>query len=135
MGIYSNSGSRKFAAMLFLGSIGTVSFAQTIMFNNGALVYTASAAIVQVNGGFQNDGAAGTTPTFENDGTMTISNSGTPGSVFLTNGSTLKGDVTIFVEQDWTNYATFTAENSTINFNGDVQQFITSTIGIKTEMK
>ena len=43
---------------------------------------------------------------------MTISNSGTPGSVFLTNGSTLQGNGTYFVEQDWTNDATFTANNS-----------------------
>lgn len=113
-------------------SISSGSYSQTILFNNGALVFTGATAIVQVNGGFQNDGAAGTTPVFENNGTMTIANSGTPGSVFLTNGSTLQGDGTIFVEQDWTNDATFTAGNSTVNFNGDLQQFITSTTGTIT---
>ena len=123
----------RFLSVLALtAGIGTASYAQTIFFNNGALVFTASAAIVQVNGGFQNDGAAGTTPVFENNGTMTIANSGTPGSVFLTNGSTLQGDGTIFVEQDWTNDATFTADNSTVDFNGDLQQFITSTTGTIT---
>lgn len=123
---------RSLSVLAFTTGIGATSYAQTIFFNNGALVFTASAAIVQVNGGFQNDGAAGTTPVFENNGTMTIANSGTPGSVFLTNGSTLQGDGTIFVEQDWTNDATFTADNSTVDFNGDLQQFITSTTGTVT---
>lgn len=125
--------TKQFLSVLALtAGISSASFAQTIFFNNGALVFTASAAIVQVNGGFQNDGAAGTTPVFENNGTMTIANSGTPGSVFLTNGSTLQGDGTIFVEQDWTNDATFTADNSTVDFNGDLQQFITSTTATVT---
>lgn len=106
--------------------------AQTIFFNNGAQVFTASLAIVQVNGGFKNDGAAGLTPVFENNGTMTIANSGTPGSVFLTNGSTLQGNGTIFVEQNWTNDAIFIANNSTVNFNGDLQQLITSTTAVVT---
>ncbi len=120
------------SALALSAGVFSASKAQTIFFNNGAQVFTASAAIVQINGGFQNDGAAGTTPVFDNNGTMTIANSGTAGSVFLTNGSTLQGDGTIFVEQDWTNDATFTAENSTVNFNGDLQQFITSTTGTIT---
>lgn len=124
--------SHSFAILALTGGISSLASAQTIFFNNGAQIFTASAAIVQVNGGFQNDGAAGTTPVFENNGTMTIANSGTPGSIFLTNGSTLQGDGTIFVEQDWTNDATFTADNSTVNFNGDLQQFITSTIATVT---
>lgn len=123
---------KSMAVLALMAGISSVSEAQTIFFNNGAQVFTASAAIVQINGGFQNDGAAGATPVFENNGTMTIANSGTPGSVFLTNGSTLQGDGTIFVEQDWTNDATFTADNSTVNFNGDLQQFITSTTGTVT---
>jgi gliding motility-associated-like protein len=118
--------------LVFSGSFATAGVAQTIFFNNGALVYTAPAAIVQVNGGFQNDGAAGTTPVFENNGTMTVANSGTPGSVFLTNGSTLQGNGTIFVEQDWVNDAIFAAGSSTVNMNGDLQQFITSTTGTVT---
>lgn len=123
---------RSLSVLALTAGISSTSNAQTIFFNNGAQIYTASAAIVQINGGFQNDGAAGVTPDFENDGTMTIANSGTPGSVFLTNGSILHGDGTIFVEQDWTNDATFTAELSTVDFNGDLQQFITSTTATVT---
>ncbi|MDQ3048453.1 MAG: gliding motility-associated C-terminal domain-containing protein [Bacteroidota bacterium] len=118
-------------ALIFTGGCISIN-AQTIFFNNGAMVFTGATSIVKVNGGFQNDGAAGTTPVFENNGTMTIASSGTPGSVFLTNGSTLQGNGTIFVEQDWTNDATFTAMASTVNFNGNTQQFITSTIGTVT---
>lgn len=123
---------RSLSVLALTAGITSASFAQTIFFNNGAEIFTASAAIVQINGGFQNDGAAGVTPVFENNGTMTIANSGTPGSVFLTNGSTLQGDGTIFVEQNWTNDAIFTADNSTVDFNGDLQQFITSTTGTVT---
>lgn len=100
---------------------------QNTLFNNGAIVYTGPSAIVQVNGGFQNDGAAGTTPVFENNGTMTIANSGTPGTVRLTNASILQGNGTYNIEQDWINDASFIAGNSLVVLNGDLQQFITST--------
>jgi gliding motility-associated-like protein len=122
----------RICSLILAGLMVTPAIAQNILFNNGALVYTASAAIVQVNGGFQNDGAAGTTPVFENNGTMTIANSGTPGSVLLTNGSTLQGNGTLLVEQDWTNDATFVAGTSTVILNGDLQQFVTSTTGTIT---
>jgi gliding motility-associated-like protein len=123
---------RLLSLLAVTGGVTFGAFAQTILFNNGAQVYTGASAIVQVNGGFQNDGTSGVTPVFENNGTMTIANSGTPGTVFLKNGSTLQGNGTIFVEQDWINDATFTANNSTVNFNGDLQQFITSTTATVT---
>lgn len=125
----------------FFGTAGIIAFAtfapssaeaQNILFNNGAHIYTASAAIIKVNGGFQNDGAAGTTPVFENNGTMTIANSGTAGTVRLTNGSTLQGNGTYLVEQDWINDANFSAGTSTVVLNGNLQQLITSTTGTVT---
>jgi gliding motility-associated-like protein len=119
--------------LLALTSIFSLpAIAQNILFNNGAMVYTGPSSIIQVNGGFQNDGAAGTTPVFENNGNMTIANSGTPGTVRLTNGSTLQGNGTFNVEQDWINDATFSAGSSTVILNGDLQQFVTSTIGTIT---
>lgn len=105
---------------------------QNTFFNNGALIYTGPTAIVQVNGGFQNDGTSGATPIFENNGTMTISNSGTPGTVRLTNSSTLQGNGTYKVEQDWINDASFSAGSSTVIMNGNIQQFITSTTATVT---
>lgn len=123
---------KAFALLAITGGLSSSAIAQTILFNNGAQVFTGPTAIVQVNGGFQNDGTSGTTPVFENNGTMTVANSGTPGSVFLTNGSTLQGNGTIQVEQDWVNDATFTAGSSTVELNGDLQQFVTSTTGVVT---
>lgn len=111
------------------GSTCMTSFAQTIFYNNGAQVFVSSGAIVQVNGGFQNEGA---TALFENNGTMTIANSSTTGSVYLTNGSSLQGNGNYFIEQNWTNDASFLAGNSTVTLNGDLQEFITSTNGTVT---
>lgn len=114
--------------LILKGCLANSSFAQIFLFNNGAQVYTAPTAIIQVNGGFQNDNSLSTLNVFENNGTMTISNiSGIPGSVFLTNSSTLQGNGNYLVEQDWTNDALFTAANSTVNFTGNLQEFITST--------
>ncbi|MCE3277987.1 MAG: domain containing protein [Bacteroidetes bacterium] len=100
---------------------------QNTLFNNGAMIYAGPSAIIHVNGGFQNDGAAGTTPVFENNGTMTIANSGTPGTVRLTNASVLQGNGTYNIEQDWINDASFIPGTSTVILYGDLQQFITST--------
>jgi gliding motility-associated-like protein len=107
-----------------IGLLSTAVNAQTIFFNNGATVFASTGAVVQVNGGLQNDGA---TAILENNGTITVANSGTPGSVFLTNGSVMQGNGQYFVEQDWSNSATFNAGTSTVTLDGDLQQFITTT--------
>jgi len=114
---------KSFAFAMALIGFGSAS-AQTIFFNNGAQVFANTGAVVQVNGGLQNDGA---TADFTNNGTITVANSGTPGSVFLTNGSVLQGNGQYLVEQDWSNSATFNAGTSTVTLNGNTQQFITST--------
>src|SRR6476620_1285339 len=123
---------RRFLHFVALGAFGTIAspaIAQNIFFNNGALVYTAPSSIVQVNGGFENSGA---TAVFDNNGTMTVANSGTPGTVRLSSGSVMQGNGTYFVEQDWINDASFSAGNSTVILNGDLQQFITSNTGVST---
>lgn len=118
--------SKTFITLILTANLATASFAQILFFNNGAKVYTGSTAILYVNGGFQNDNTVSTANFFENNGTMTIATSGTPGSVFLTANSVLQGNGTYFVEQNWTNDATFIAGNSTVNFNGTLQEYITS---------
>lgn len=111
---------------VFIVYLAMPSFAQpTILFNNGAQIYTGNTAILHLNGSFQNDNAVGAN-VFENNGTMTIANSGTPGTVYLKTNSTLKGNGTYKVQQDWVNDATFNADNSTVMLNGDFQQYITS---------
>lgn len=113
-----------FAVTILLGSSYSALNAQTIFFNNGASVFASTGSIIHVNGGLQNDGA---TAVFDNNGTVTVANSGTPGTVFLTNGSTMQGNGQYFVEQDWSNSATFNAGTSSVILNGDLQQFITTT--------
>ncbi len=123
----------KTVAFLALTGLSVSGFSQNILFNNGAQIYTGPTAIVQVNGGFQNDGAFGTTPVVENNGTMTIANSGTPGTVRLTGGSTLRGNGTVYVEQDWINDAIFIGDAGTVNFNGNtIQSITTSTATVTT---
>lgn len=126
---YSKIKSCKQAIMLVLiGCFSINSFSQNILFNNGAKVYVDPAAIVKVYGGFQNDNALGTLNVFENNGTMTIASvPGNLGNVHLTANSTLKGNGKYLVEQDWTNDAIFTCDTSTVNFMGNLQEFITST--------
>jgi gliding motility-associated-like protein len=111
------------------GSGHLAASAQTIFYNNGAQVIVSSGAIIQVNGGFQNDGVSAV---FENNGTITVANSSTTGSVYLTNGSSLQGNGNYFIEQNWTNDAAFLAGNSTVTFNGNLHEFITSTNGTVT---
>ena len=108
---------------------GLFSFSQsTVLYNNGCPVYMAPASILHLNGGLQNDNLAATTGVFKNDGIMTIATiPGLQGSVFLTNNSTMQGNGTYLIEQDWVNDAIFIADSSTVNFNGNLQEFITST--------
>jgi len=106
--------------------------AQVIFFNNGAQIYSAPNSIIKINGGFRNDGANGVTPVFDHNGTMTVANSGTQGTVYLKNSSTLQGNGTYRVEQDWINDAVFTANNSTVELYGNSQQYITSTTATVT---
>jgi gliding motility-associated-like protein len=120
---------KPFFPFVILSCLSVGANAQTIFFNNGASVFASSGAVVQVNGGLQNDGASAV---LENNGTITVANSGTPGTVFLTNGSTMQGNGQYFVEQDWSNSATFNAGTSTVTLDGDLQQFISTTNGTVT---
>lgn len=113
---------------ILIGFISSSLYAQTTaLFNNGAEFYVASSNILHVNGTFQNDNSVGTTNVFENNGVMTIANSNTSGNVRLTSNSTLQGNGTYFVEQDWINDAIFIPAASVVNLYGNTQQFITST--------
>ena len=104
--------------------------AQVIFYNNGGQVYTAPSSILQINGGLQNDGG---TALLEYNGTMTIANSGTPGSIFLTNSSVTQGNGTYLLEQDWVNDAVFIAGNSKVELYGSTAtQFITSSNNTST---
>lgn len=117
-----------FFATFYIVNFGFTSFlsAQSvILFNNGATFYTDAAAHLQVNGKFQNDTTiAGNY--FIHHGTMVLKGYSTPGSIVLRANSTLRGNGTYKVEQDWINDATFIADSSTVNLYGNTQQYITS---------
>jgi gliding motility-associated-like protein len=105
-------------------------FAQTpndaLLFNNGALIYTAANAIMHVNGGVTNSGA---TAQLINHGDLTIVNDAVEGSIFLVNSSVAEGNGRYFVEKDWSNSAIFNAGNSEVILNGSsAEQLITGTV-------
>ena len=103
-----------------------------IFYNNGAQIYTSPSSVIQVNGGFQNNGGT-TLVELEHHGTITIANSATPGNLFLTNASVTKGNGTYLVEQDWVNDAIFIADNSTVELYGSTAtQLITTSNGTAT---
>ncbi len=96
-----------------------------MFYNNGAVVYVAPVCTVQVNGGLENFGA---TAQFTNDGWMQMTLNSTqpiPGSVRLSSSSSMNGNGMYRVEQDWINNANFTANTSTVELYGNLQEFIT----------
>jgi gliding motility-associated-like protein len=110
--------------ILAMSSISASGFCQ-IMFNNGATIWSGTQSTIQINGGLENNGATGL---IDHNGDMTVTLNSTfpnPGDVILSNGSTMQGNGTYHVEQDWVNNATFTAGTSTVELFGNLQQMIT----------
>jgi gliding motility-associated-like protein len=107
-------------------------FYSQIFFANNALIQINSNAVVHTNGGVILTNGTDLT----NDGTLQVTKNSTfpqAGNFTLTSSTIVNGNGLYRVEQDWTNDATFTAQSSTVNLYGDVQQFITSTNGTITE--
>lgn len=103
-------------------------FAQ-IFYNNGATIWTGPTSIVQINGGLENNSST-SNGDIEHNGQMWVTLNSTlpnPGDVTLNNNSVMHGNGYYNVEQDWVNNATFTANNSTVELYGNVQEFITGT--------
>ncbi|MEO6884406.1 MAG: gliding motility-associated C-terminal domain-containing protein [Bacteroidia bacterium] len=100
-----------------------------IFFNNGAQVYVASSTIVQINAGLQSDNIIAGPGDFDNEGIITVTSNGAfPGNIDLTNNSVMHGNGTYYLDQNWINDATFNANNSVVNMNGNAAtQLITST--------
>jgi len=103
-------------------------FAQ-VFYNNGATVWTGPTSIIGINGGLENKSSGLFNGDIEHNGDMIIrSNPATSfGNVTLSNNSVMRGNGTYHVEQDWVNNATFTANSSTVELYGNLQQFITGT--------
>jgi gliding motility-associated-like protein len=100
--------------------------AQTF-FNNGGLVYVTTGAVVQINGGMQDDNAIAGPGVIDNEGDMTVTSLGiNPGNIWISNGATLQGNGKYHLEQDWINDAIFTCGTSLVDMYGNKQELITS---------
>ncbi|CAG0951054.1 MAG: T9SS type B sorting domain-containing protein [Bacteroidetes bacterium] len=97
--------------------------AQNVLFNQGS-IYVANGGIVQVNGNTLNTGA-GTTLT--NHGSFTVANSFNNGDFEISNNAVVSGNGDYFVENNWINNATFTANQSEVTLNGN-NQLITGSV-------
>ena len=89
-----------------------------IFYNNGATVFISNGGLVQANGGAENANSGQLT----NHGDYHINNLGTPnsGSLTLSSASTAQGNGKYYIEQDFINKATFTANNSEVLMNSTV---------------
>jgi len=87
-----------------------------VLYNNGAQIYTATGAVVQVSGTAQNN-----TGTFDNNGTTTIDIN------YINNGIT-QGNGIYQVAGDWDNNLTFTSGTSQVILNGGNQSITGSAI-------
>ncbi len=112
--------------LMFFAALSFTAKAQ-ILFSNGALVHATPGAIVQVNGGFQDDNAVAGPGTWTNDGDMTVTSNGTwLGNIHISNTAILQGNGKYHLDQDWINDATFIDGNSTVDMYGNLKELITS---------
>lgn len=98
-----------------------------VMYSNGATIGVTTGGLMHVNGGFTVDNVSSLT----NSGTINVRKNGPnfplDGTFTLNNASVAFGPGDYYVEQDWVNNATFTANTSTVHLDGNTQQFITGT--------
>src|SRR5665213_2332455 len=106
----------------FIFALYIVPVKAQIVFSNGALVHATTGAIMQVNGGFQDDNIIAGPGTWTNDGDMTVtSNGAAPGNIHITNTAILQGNGKYHLDQDWINDAVFIADNSTVDMYGNLK--------------
>lgn len=118
---------------LLLTSFGIFSISSNaqVFFSNGATIIFNTGATVISNGGVELTNST----SFTNNGDFTITKNSTlpnPGNFEINTSANAGGDGDYHVEQDWINDATFNAGTSSVELNGNTQQFITSTTGVVT---
>lgn len=121
--------NRRIAMLVVL--LPTMSSAQ-LFTSNGATISVESGGIVMCNGGLSLTNGSSLT----NDGEIRITKNSSftlPGTFTNSSLSATNGSGEYYVEQDWVNDATFTANNSIVHLYGNTQQSITSTNGTVTE--
>ena len=104
-----------------------------IFFNNGGMVYVTTGAIVQVNGGLQDDNIIAGPGIIDNEGDITVtSNGAAPGNIWLSNTAIMQGNGKYHLDQNWINDAVFTCGTSLVDMYGNTQALITSNNGTVT---
>lgn len=104
-------------SLILLLAFGWITHAQ-VLYNNNGSIFVASGAVVQVNGTAQN--ASGTV---QNNGTTNITND-------YVNDATTLGTGEYYVQGNWENNGTFTANTSHVYLDGTNQQITGSQITI-----
>jgi len=103
-----------------------------ILSSNGATIYVNNGGILHCNGGI----TLTNNTTLSNQGTIRSTKNASnilAGTLTNASTSTINGDGSYYIEQDWINDATFLAENSSVFLYGNTEQLITSTNGTVTE--
>lgn len=121
MEIFSNS-KHYLTILLICGAFTTV--AQNVVHNQGS-IYVSSGAIFYVNGNVLNTGAG---TTLINHGNLTTANSLNNGDFEIANNAVVSGNGDYFVESNWINNATFTANQSEVNLFGNNQLITGSSV-------
>lgn len=102
-----------------------------IFYSSGETVYISNGGILFCNGGITLSNAT----QFTNNGSLTTTKNSTfsqPGNFEIASGTSVSGNGTYRVEQDWINDATFNGGNSEVELFGNTEQFIASNNGTIT---
>lgn len=108
------------------GLLISLNASSQIFYNNGATVYSAPGAIVQINGGAENANSGQLT----NHGDMYITSNGAfPGSLTLSSLSVATGDGRFYIDRDFINNATFNQALSEVLMNStSTNQLVTGSV-------
>lgn len=103
-----------------------------VLSSNGATIFVANGGMLHCNGGV----VLSNSSTLTNNGQLrTTKNASTilAGTLSNNSTSTINGNGDYYIEQDWINNATFTANSSTVYLYGNTEQLITSINGTVSE--
>lgn len=103
-----------------------------ILSSNGATIFINNGGELYCNGGV----SIANTSSLINEGTVRITKNATnilAGTLTNVSSSTINGNGDYYVEQDWINDATFTANSSSVFLYGNTEQLISSSNGTVTE--
>ncbi|MBW7867186.1 MAG: gliding motility-associated C-terminal domain-containing protein [Brumimicrobium sp.] len=124
----------RFCLISYIGilSLFSSTLLSQVIYSDGATISIKTDGIVYSNGGV----TLNNTSDLINDGLLIATKSSVvahPGDFEILSNSTVSGEGTYRIEQNWINDAQFIAQNSTVELFGNTEQFITSTNGTTTQ--